>query len=66
MTVATTRILSSNYCIVWRSSDDLDVIDKLQSIFHRWENTANAGERSRLSKEVIAGCESIERQVYQL
>ncbi|KAL2318856.1 hypothetical protein Fmac_032732 [Flemingia macrophylla] len=42
--------------------DGFKHIDKLQSIFHRWENTANVGERSRLSKEVIAGCESIERQ----
>ncbi|KAL2316751.1 hypothetical protein Fmac_030627 [Flemingia macrophylla] len=41
-------------------------IDKLQSTFHRWENTADAGERSRLSKEVIAGCESIEWQVDEL
>lgn len=41
-------------------------IDKLQSAFHQWENTAEAGERSRLSKEVVASCESIEWQVDEL
>ncbi|TKY57299.1 Syntaxin-61 protein [Spatholobus suberectus] len=41
-------------------------IDKLQSTFHQWENTADAGERPRLSKEVLTGCESIEWQVDEL
>ncbi|KHN38273.1 Syntaxin-61 [Glycine soja] len=34
-------------------------IDKLKSTFHQWENTADVGERSSLSKEVLASCESI-------
>ncbi|KAK7300071.1 hypothetical protein RJT34_10903 [Clitoria ternatea] len=41
-------------------------VDKLQSTFHQWKNTADAGERSRLVKEVVAGCESIEWQVDEL
>ncbi|RDY08968.1 Syntaxin-61, partial [Mucuna pruriens] len=41
-------------------------IDKLQSTFHQWENAADAGERSRLSKEVLTACESIEWQVDEL
>ncbi|CAL0307400.1 unnamed protein product [Lupinus luteus] len=43
-----------------------DSIDKLQSTFHQWENTPDAGERSHLSKEVLTGCESIEWQVDEL
>jgi len=38
-------------------------IDKLQSTFHQWQNTSNAAEQGRLTKEVRAGCESIEWQV---
>ena len=38
-------------------------IDKLQSSFHQWESTPDVGERANLSKEVLAGCESIEWQV---
>lgn len=38
-------------------------IDKLQSTFHQWESTSNAAEQGRLTKEVRAGCESIEWQV---
>ncbi|KAG4961913.1 hypothetical protein AAZX31_14G022300 [Glycine max] len=41
-------------------------IDKLQSTFHQWEKTADAGERSNLSKEVLGSCESIEWQVDEL
>ncbi|OIW13397.1 hypothetical protein TanjilG_19493 [Lupinus angustifolius] len=37
-------------------------IDKLQSTFRQWENALDAGERVHLSKEVLAGCESIEWQ----
>ncbi|XP_027333842.1 syntaxin-61-like isoform X4 [Abrus precatorius] len=43
-----------------------DSIDKLQSTFHQWENTADSGERSNLSKEVLAASESIEWQVDEL
>ncbi|XP_019440725.1 PREDICTED: syntaxin-61-like isoform X1 [Lupinus angustifolius] len=41
-------------------------IDKLQSTFRQWENALDAGERVHLSKEVLAGCESIEWQVDEL
>ncbi|KAL5125840.1 Syntaxin-61 [Glycine soja] len=41
-------------------------IDKLKSTFHQWENTADVGERSSLSKEVLASCESIAWQVDEL
>ncbi|KAK7287528.1 hypothetical protein RIF29_00809 [Crotalaria pallida] len=41
-------------------------IDKLQSTFRQWESTPAAGERVHLSKEVLAGCESIEWQVDEL
>ncbi|XP_061342255.1 syntaxin-61-like isoform X1 [Gastrolobium bilobum] len=41
-------------------------IDKLQSTFRHWENAHDAGERSHLSKEVLATCESIEWQVDEL
>ncbi|ESW18478.1 hypothetical protein PHAVU_006G044400 [Phaseolus vulgaris] len=43
-----------------------DSIDKLQSTFHQWQNTSNAAEQGRLTKEVRAGCESIEWQVDEL
>jgi hypothetical protein len=39
-------------------------IDKLQSTFHRWEQTAsNTGEYVHLTKELLTSCESIEWQV---
>jgi hypothetical protein len=39
-------------------------IDKLQSAFHRWEQTAsNTGEYVHLTKELLTSCESIEWQV---
>lgn len=41
-------------------------IDKVQSTFRQWENTSDASERSRLSKEVLTNCESIEWQVDEL
>ncbi|XP_077232876.1 syntaxin-61-like [Tasmannia lanceolata] len=42
-------------------------IDKLQTTFHQWEQTpSNTGERVHLTKELIAGCESIEWQVDEL
>jgi SYP6 family syntaxin len=41
-----------------------DSIDKLQSTFHRWEQTAsNTGEYVHLTKELLTSCESIEWQV---
>ncbi|KAK7316765.1 hypothetical protein RJT34_00472 [Clitoria ternatea] len=43
-----------------------DSIDKLQSTFHQWERTSDAVERGHLTKEVLAGCESIEWQVDEL
>ncbi|XP_047182532.1 syntaxin-61-like isoform X1 [Vigna umbellata] len=47
-------------------SEIQDSIDKLQSTFHQWESTSNAAEQGRLTKEVRAGCESIEWQVDEL
>ncbi|XP_010269836.1 PREDICTED: syntaxin-61-like isoform X2 [Nelumbo nucifera] len=42
-------------------------IDKLQSTFHHWENIPpNTGERVHLTKDLLAGCESIEWQVDEL
>ncbi|XP_068667478.1 syntaxin-61-like [Aristolochia californica] len=42
-------------------------IDKLQSTFHQWERVpSNTGERVQLTKELVAGCESIEWQVDEL
>ena len=42
-------------------------IDKLLSSFHQWERAAlDAGERLHVSKELLAGCESIEWQVFVL
>ena len=38
-------------------------IDKLQSTFHQWESKSGAAEQGHLTKEVLAGCESIEWQV---
>lgn len=44
-----------------------DSIDKLQSTFHQWENSASdPGEQVHLKKELLAGCESIEWQVDEL
>ncbi|KAL6853372.1 hypothetical protein ACP4OV_019401 [Aristida adscensionis] len=44
-----------------------DTIDKLQSNFHRWEQTAsNTGEYVHLTKEILTSCESIEWQVDEL
>ncbi|XP_027342400.1 syntaxin-61-like isoform X2 [Abrus precatorius] len=43
-----------------------DSIDKLQSTFHQWERTSDAVERGHLTKEVVAGCESLEWQVDEL
>jgi syntaxin 6 len=42
-------------------------IDKLQSSFHQWERThSDSQEQFHLSKELLAGCESIEWQVDEL
>lgn len=42
-------------------------IDKLLSNFHRWERIPiDSGEKVHLTKELIAGCESIEWQVDEL
>ncbi|KAI9168681.1 hypothetical protein LWI28_000368 [Acer negundo] len=42
-------------------------IDKLQSTFHQWERIpSNTGEQVHLTKELLAGCESIEWQVDEL
>ena len=44
-----------------------DSIDKLQSTFHRWEQTAsNTGEYVHLTKDLLTSCESIEWQVDEL
>ncbi|KAL5226238.1 hypothetical protein ABZP36_014503 [Zizania latifolia] len=44
-----------------------DSIDKLQTIFHRWEKTpSNTGEHVHLTKELHTSCESIEWQVDEL
>ncbi|KAL6498077.1 Syntaxin-61 [Orobanche gracilis] len=41
-----------------------DSIDNLLSTFHRWERMpSDSGEKLRLSKELVAGCGSIERQL---
>lgn len=42
-------------------------IDKLQSTFHQWERiSSETGEQVHLTKELLAGCESIEWQVDEL
>jgi len=42
-------------------------IDKLQSSFHQWERKlSDSQERLHLTKELLAGCESIEWQVDEL
>ncbi|KAJ7960777.1 syntaxin-61-like [Quillaja saponaria] len=42
-------------------------IDTLQSTFHQWESTpSDNGEQVQLTKELFAGCESIEWQVDEL
>ncbi|KAL5759554.1 hypothetical protein ACOSQ2_018392 [Xanthoceras sorbifolium] len=42
-------------------------IDKLQSTFHQWERIpSDTGEQVHLTKELLAGCESIEWQVDEL
>ncbi|RRT60211.1 hypothetical protein B296_00036328 [Ensete ventricosum] len=39
-------------------------IDKLQASFHQWERTpSDIGERVRLTKELLASCESLDWQV---
>ncbi|XP_075479280.1 syntaxin-61-like [Primulina tabacum] len=44
-----------------------DSIDKLLSKFHQWERMhSDGGEQLHLSKELLAGCESIEWQVDEL
>ncbi|KAK6128394.1 hypothetical protein DH2020_037870 [Rehmannia glutinosa] len=44
-----------------------DSIDKLLSKFHQWERMpSDSGEQLRLTKELLAGCESIEWQVDEL
>lgn len=44
-----------------------DSVDKLQSTFRRWEQLfPSSGERIHLTKELLAGCESIEWQVDEL
>nr|AAA33935.1 ORF [Senecio odorus] len=44
-----------------------DSIDKLQATFHQWEHIPVAsGEQSRLTKELLSNCESIEWQVDEL
>ncbi|KAL9253136.1 Syntaxin-61-like protein [Drosera capensis] len=43
------------------------VIDMLQSSFQEWERvTSTSGEQTRLRKELLTGCESIEWQVDEL
>ncbi|KAL8131210.1 syntaxin-61-like isoform X1 [Apium graveolens] len=44
-----------------------DSIEKLQSTFHKWEETTlDAAERDHLTREILAGCESIQWQVVEL
>ncbi|XP_076909096.1 syntaxin-61-like isoform X1 [Bidens hawaiensis] len=44
-----------------------DSIDNLQATFHQWEHIPVAsGEQSRLTKELLSNCESIEWQVDEL
>lgn len=44
-----------------------DSIDKLQATFHQWEHIPVAsGEQSRLTKELLSSCESIEWQIDEL
>ncbi|KAL8458971.1 hypothetical protein ACS0TY_035614 [Phlomoides rotata] len=44
-----------------------DSIDKLLQTFHQWERMpSDSKERPRLTKELLAGCESIEWQVDEL
>lgn len=44
-----------------------DSIDKLLSTFHKWERiTSDSAEQQRLTKELLASCESIELQVDEL
>ncbi|GER33967.1 syntaxin 61 family protein [Striga asiatica] len=44
-----------------------DSIDKLLSTFHQWERMpSNSGEQLKLTKELVAACESIEWQVDEL
>ncbi|KAL3506878.1 hypothetical protein ACH5RR_032260 [Cinchona calisaya] len=44
-----------------------DSIDKLLSSFHRWERIPpDSGEQLNLTKELLAGCESIDWQVDEL
>ncbi|RDY04430.1 Syntaxin-61 [Mucuna pruriens] len=43
-----------------------DSIDTLQSTFHQWESISDAAEQGLLTKEVLAGCESIDWQVDEL
>ncbi|CAL9121906.1 unnamed protein product [Musa textilis] len=44
-----------------------DSIDKLQGNFHQWEQTSlDIGERVRLTKELLASCESLDWQVDEL
>ncbi|KAG8383881.1 hypothetical protein BUALT_Bualt04G0060300 [Buddleja alternifolia] len=44
-----------------------DSIDKLLSTFHQWQRMpSDSGEQIRLTKELLAGCESIEWQVDEL
>lgn len=49
-----------SYSVIFR----LYQIDKLQSSFHQWERiSSDPGERVKLTKELLASCESIEWQV---
>ncbi|XP_065879951.1 syntaxin-61 [Euphorbia lathyris] len=41
-------------------------IDKLLSSFHQWERTSDMEEQMLLTKELLAGCESVEWQVDEL
>ncbi|KAL3844785.1 hypothetical protein ACJIZ3_002188 [Penstemon smallii] len=43
-----------------------DSINKLLSMFHQWERMPFDGEQLRLTKELLAGCDSIEWQVDEL
>lgn len=44
-----------------------DSIDNLQATFHQWERIpVGSGEQSRLTKELLSNCESIEWQVDEL
>ncbi|PHT98291.1 Zinc-finger homeodomain protein 6, partial [Capsicum chinense] len=62
------KMLEFSESVRWRMQKrDEDLIDKLLSTFHRWEQTpADSGEQLHLTKKLLAACESIDWQVDEL